>query len=53
MWTRTGLSKAGRFTGRLAYNAFHYLCTSPMTSAASMSTFSDFRTRTNHKAEVA
>ena len=42
-----------RFTGRLAYSASEYLWTSPMTSEASKSTFSDSRTRTDHRPDGA
>ena len=50
-WARTTLSKAGRFTGCLAYGASHSPWTSPMTSVASMSSFFDSQTRTNHNRE--
>ena len=53
MWARTSRSKAGKFSGLLAYSASQYLWTSPMTSEASMTTFSDSRTRTNHRPDGA
>ena len=44
MWARTSLSNDVRFTSRLACSACNYFWMLPMTSEASVSTFSDSRT---------